>query len=185
MTTQPFIITTEMATMIREGAAVARTATATKKKAAERIASAGGRGHFFTKAGMESGQISKETFEGLQRQIAAGLLTKEEFALWAGGSKAAAAAGLQKERNVLTSNVSTYLSSFRGMIETAYLTLHPAEKAEAAEGKEADGKAEAPITGADIRKRLLDIITDVAASNLQNREGILEALNEAEALMEW
>ncbi len=185
-TVQAFIITSDMATMIREGAAKERSATGAKKKAAEAIAAEGGRGHMFTKDGVKSGLISAETLAGIQGSIAAGLLSKTEFTLWASGSKAAAAAGLQTERNKLTSEVNTYLAGFRGMIETAWANLNPEEAAEEAEAAEAEAEAEAeaaPVTGADLRKRLLDLIADVAASNMANRESILECLNSAEADM--
>ena len=137
----------------------------------------------FTKDGVKDGLISAETLVGIQGSIAAGLLSKTEFALWAGGSKAAAAAGLQAERNALTSNVNKYLSHFRGMIETAWAALNPEAAALEAEEAEEAEEAAAPVTGADLRKRLLDLITDVAASDLENASFILESLNDAEALM--
>ena len=185
-TVQAFIITSEMATLVREGAAKERTATGSKKKAAEAIAQAGGRGEMFTKAGVTAGLISAETLAGIQGSIAAGLLSKTEFTLWAAGSKAAAAAGLQTERNTLTSNVNKYLASFRAMIETAWAALNPEAAAlEAEEAEEAEeGETETPITGADMRKRLLDLIADVAAAvNFSDQKEALERLNEAEALM--
>jgi hypothetical protein len=186
-TVQTFIISNEMATLIREGAAKERNATGAKKKAAEAIAEAGGRGAMFTKDGVKDGLISAETLAGIQGAIAAGLLSKAEFTLWAGGSKAAAAAGLQTERNALTSNVNKYLSHFRGMIETAWANLNPEAAALEAEAEAEEAEAEeaeaAPITGDVLRKRLLDLITDVAASDLENASFILESLNDAEALM--
>ena len=90
----PFVITSDMATLVREGAAKERNATGAKKKAAESIAGAGGRGAMFTKEAVKDKVITAETFAGLQGLIASGLFTKPEFALWAGGSKAAADAGL-------------------------------------------------------------------------------------------
>jgi hypothetical protein len=181
---QAFIITSEMATLVREGAAKERNATGSKKKAAEAIAQAGGRGAMFTKDGVKSGLISAETLVGIQGSIAAGLLSKTEFTLWASGSKAAAAAGLQTERNTLTSNVNKYLASFRAMIETAWAALNPEAAALEAEADEGDEGDEAvPVTGADLRKRLLDLIADVAAVNFSDQKEALERLNEAEALM--
>jgi hypothetical protein len=179
---QAFIITSDMATLVREGAAKERAASGSKKKAAEAIAVAGGRGHMFTKDGVKSGLISAETLAGIQGSIAAGLLSKTEFTLWASGSKAAAAAGLQTERNKLTSEVNTYLAGFRGMIETAWRALNP--EAAALEAEEAEAEAEAaPVTGADLRKRLIDLIADVAAVSLENQADILESLNDAEMMM--
>jgi hypothetical protein len=183
-TVQTFTITSDMATMIREGAAKERSASSAKKKAAEAIAAAGGRGEMFTKAGVTAGLISAETLASLQGEIAVGLLSKTEFTLWASGSKAAAAAGLQTERNKLTSKVSTYLAGFRGMIETAWAALNPEAAAlEAEEAEEADEAEAAPVTGADLRKRLLDLIADVAAVSLENQADILDLLNETESLM--
>jgi len=185
-TLQTFIITSDMATLVREGAAKERGAIGAKKKAAEAIAKAGGRGEMFTKEAVKGGLITQETFASLQGEIAAGLLTKAEFTLWAAGAKAAKAAGKQDERNDLTSNVSKYLASFRAMIETAWRDLNPeaaaleAEKAEEAEEAE---EAAAPVTGDVLRQRLLDLITDVAASDLENASFVLESLNDAEALM--
>ena len=181
---QAFIITSDMATLVREGAAKERSATGAKKKAAEAIAAEGGRGEMFTKAGVTAGLISKETFAGLQGLIASGLLTKAEFTLWATDSKVANKAGKQVERNKLTSEVNTYLAGFRGMIETAWRALNPEAAALEAEKAEAEAEAEAaPVTGAELRRRLLDLIADVAASNVANRESILECLNSAEADM--
>ena len=182
---QAFIITSEMATLVREGAAKERTATGSKKKAAEAIAEAGGRGEMFTKAGVTAGLISAETLAGIQGSIAAGLLSKTEFTLWASGSKAAAAAGLQTERNTLTSNVNKYLASFRAMIETAWANLNPEAAALESETETETETETAPVTGADLRKRLLDLIADVAASEVANREMILADLNCAEGRMNW
>ena len=181
---QAFVITSDMATLVREGAAKERTATGSKKKAAEAIAAAGGRGEMFTKAGVTAGLISAETLAGIQGSIAAGLLSKTEFTLWASGSKAAAAAGLQTDRNALTSNVNKYLASFRAMIETAWAALNPEAAAlEAEEAEEGEEGEAASVTGADLRKRLLDLIADVAASDLEYREMILADLNCAEGRM--
>jgi hypothetical protein len=190
-TVQTFTLTTEMANLVREGAAKERSATGAKKKAAEALASEGARGHFFTKDGVKSGLISKETFAGLQGLIASGLLTKAEFALWATDSKIANKAGKQLERNKLTSEVNTYLAGFRGMVETAWAKLNPdLAKAEADEGKaesEADeGKEEkAPVMAGDVRAMLKALILEVAGSDCENRDEILADLNHAESLMTW
>jgi hypothetical protein len=188
---QTFTISTEAANLVREGAAKERSATGAKKKAAEALAAEGARGHMFTKEAVKDKIISAETLASIQGSIAAGLLTKVEFTLWASGSKAAKKAGKQEERNALTSEVNSYLASFRKMIETAWRTLNPElAKAEDDEGKaeddegEADDKEAAPeVTGADLRKRLLDLIADVAASELEHRELILADLNCAEGRM--
>ena len=182
-TVQTFIITSDMATLVREGAAKERGAIGAKKKAAEAIAKAGGRGAMFTKDGVTAGLITQETFAALQGEIAAGLLTKDQYTLWVAGPKAAKAAGKQDERNDLTSNVSKYLASFRAMIETAWRDLNPEAAALEAEEAEEAEEAAVPVTGADLRKRLLDLITDVAASDLENASFILESLNDAEGLM--
>jgi hypothetical protein len=192
-TVQTFIITSDMATLIREGAAKERSAKSARKKAAEAIAAAGGRGHMFTKDGVKSGLISGGTFAGLQGLIASGLLTKPEFELWATDPKMANKAGKQTERNKLTSEVSTYLAGFRGMVETAWRTLNPdLAKAEADADADADApkeeKAEketAPTMAGDVRAMLKALILEVAGSDCENREAILEHLNAAEAEMTW
>jgi hypothetical protein len=188
-TVQAFVITSDMATLVREGAAKERSATGAKKKAAEAIAAEGGRGHMFTKDGVKAGQISKETFAGLQGLIASGLLTKPEFALWATDSKVANKAGKQLERNKLTSEVNTYLAGFRGMIETAWAKLNPeAAKAEADADAPKEEKAEketAPTMAGDVRAQLKALILEVAGMDCENREAILEHLNAAEAAMTW
>ena len=70
-TVQTFIITSEMATLVREGAAKERSATGTKKKAAEAIAAAGGRGAMFTKDGVKDGLISAERLPRLLPRLGA------------------------------------------------------------------------------------------------------------------
>jgi hypothetical protein len=189
-TVQTFIITSDMAELIREGAAKERSAKGARKKAAEAIAAEGGRGHMFTKDGVKSGLITKETFAGLQGLIASGLLTKPEFALWAMDSKAANKAGKQTERNKLTSEVNTYLAGFRGMIETAWAKLNPdLAKAEAdadAPKEEKEEKEEkAPVMAGDVRAQLKALILEVAGMDCENRDEILQDLNHAESLMTW
>jgi len=188
-TVQTFIITADMAELIREGAAKERSAKGAKKKAAEAIASEGGRGHMFTKDGVKAGLISKETFAGLQGLIASGLLTKPEFALWATDPKVANKAGKQTERNKLTSEVNTYLAGFRGMIETAWAKLNPdLAKAEADADAPKEEKAEketAPTMAGDVRAILKALILEVAGSDCENRDEILQDLNHAESLMTW
>ena len=188
-TVQAFVITKAMATLIREGAAATATATDSKKKAAADIAQKGGRGAMFSLNGVKAGQISKETWVTLQATVAAGLFAnkKDSFALWAMDSKLANKAGKQQERNELVGLVGTYVRDFGKMIETAFRNQFPeAAKAEAdkaeADKAEAEAKA-APVTGADLRKRLLDLIADVAASEVKDREHILADLNCAEGRM--
>ena len=182
-----FTISKELATLIREGASKTKSATATKKKAAEELAAQGARGDWFSKAGVDAGHISKETLQGVQGLIASGLLDKAEFALWSMDSKAAKAANLQDTRNALTSEVNKYLASFRAMIETAWRKLNPeaaVAEAEADEADEADKEAPIKMAG-DVRAMLKALILEVAGMDCQNRDAILEKLNAAEALMTW
>lgn len=182
-----FTISKEVATLIREGAAKTKSATATKKKAAEELAAQGARGEWFSLDGVKAGYISKETFASVQSLIASGLLDKDQFALWAGGSKAAKAANLQDTRNALTSEVNQYLASFRNMIETAWRKANP-EEAKAEADKEESDKEEkdAPVKMAgDVRTALKALILEVAGMDVANRDKILEHLNAAEALMTW
>jgi hypothetical protein len=192
---QAFIITSDMASLIRDGASKTKTAEASKEKAAAVIAKAGGRGSMFTKEAVAAGTISKETFKGLQTTIAGGLLTAPQFALWSMDSKAANKAGLQIERNKLTSLVSVYVSTFRAKIETAFRSHNPeaakleaeAAKLEAdAAEKKATAEAEAAAklnAGAELRKRLTALILDVSAVTFKGQKEVLEALNDAEMLM--
>lgn len=185
-----FTINKEVAALIREGASKTKSATALKKKAAETLASQGARGEWFSKSGVDSGHISKETLAGVQGLIASGLLDKAEFALWAMDAKAAKAANLQDTRNALTSEVNKYLASFRAMIETAWRKANPdAAKAEAdeVEADEADKEEkEAPVKmGGDVRTALKALILEVAGMDVANRDKILEHLNAAEAAMTW
>ena len=188
---QAFVITKAMATLIREGAAATATATDSKKKAAADIAQKGGRGHMFSLNGVKAGQISKETWTNLQATVAAGLFAnkKDSFALWAMDSKLANKEGKQQERNELVGLVGTYVRDFGKMIETAFRKQFPeAAKAEAdkAEADKAEAEAETKgvaITGADLRKRLIALIADVAAAEVKDREHILASLNQAEGRM--
>ena len=182
-----FTISKEIATLIREGAAKTKSATATKKKAAEELAAQGARGEWFSKAGVDAGHISKETLAGVQGLIASGLLDKAEFALWSMDSKAAKANNLQDERNRLTSEVNKYLASFRAMIETAWRKANPEEAKAEADKEESDKEEkEAPVKMAgDVRAMLKALILEVAGMECQNRDKILENLNAAEALMTW
>lgn len=133
-----FTITNEVATLIQSGASKEKAARAAKRKAIDLIVAQGGRGHHFTKDAVKSGLIAKETLQGIQGLIAKGLLEPADFALWSMDSKLAASKGLQTERNEFTSDVNSYLTSFRNMIETAWKKAYP-EAAEAeANAKKAD-----------------------------------------------
>jgi len=203
-----FNIDKDTAVLIRDGAAKTKTATGAKKKAAEALAASGARGYYFTKEGVKDEFITKETFVGIQGLIASGLLSKAEFALWAMDSKAAKAAGKQDERNALTSAVNAYLASFRGMIETAWARLFPeeakaekdaaeaeaaAKAAEKSEGGQVTGESEGgQVTSADLRRRMLDLITDVAAFKVlrltprrakEEHDTVLKLLNEVELII--
>jgi hypothetical protein len=133
-----FTINNEVATLIQSGASKEKAARAAKRKAIDLIVAQGGRGHHFTKDAVKDGLIAKETLQGIQGLIAKGLLESADFALWSMDSKLAASKGLQKERNEFTSDVNSYLTSFRNMIETAWKKAYPeAAKAEA-DAKKAD-----------------------------------------------
>jgi|688.fasta_scaffold99390_3 hypothetical protein len=135
-----FTITSEVAVLIQSGASKEKAARAAKRKAIDLIVAQGGRGHHFTKDAVKDGLIAKETLQGIQGLIAKGLLESADFALWSMDSKLAASKGLQKERNEITSDVSSYLTSFRNMIETAWKKAYP---------EEAEAEANAKKTEAD------------------------------------
>jgi len=183
-----FTMSKELATIIREGAAKTRGATAAKQKAAEVIAAQGFTGQDFSKDGVDCGTITKETLRAVQTTIASGLLDKEGFALWSMDSKTANKAGLQTERNRLTSDVNSYLASFRKMIDTAWMKLHPeaAMESDAAASAGEKQEKEAPMKmGGDVRAALKALILEVAGSDMENRDAILADLNHAESLMTW
>ena len=141
-----FTITSEVAKLIQSGATKAASASKAKRQAAEAIVASGGRGFHFTKDAVKDGIISKETLTGVQAMIAKGLFGANEFALWAMDSKAAAAKGLQSERNALTSEVNSYLASFRKIIETTFADLYP----EAAAAEKAELESESEESGDDL-----------------------------------
>jgi hypothetical protein len=133
-----FTITNEVATLIQSGASKEKAARAAKRKAIDLIVAQGGRGHHFTKDAVKDGLIAKETLQGIQGLIAKGLLESADFALWSMDSKLAASKGLQKERNEITSDVSSYLTSFRNMIETAWKKAYPEAAALEADAKKSE-----------------------------------------------
>jgi hypothetical protein len=195
-----FTITTEVATLIQSGASKEKAARAAKRKAIDLIVAQGGRGFHFTKDAVKDGLIAKETLQGIQGLIAKGLLESADFALWSMDSKLAASKGLQKERNEFTSDVNSYLTSFRNMIETAWKKAYP-EAAEAeANAKKADededdleneksGLESTPsaktLTLETLQKFVIDLTLEVSASKdagiTTHRAYIINALNALEA----
>ncbi len=197
-----FTITNEVAKLIQSGATKEKAARAAKLKAIDLIVAQGGRGHHFTKDAVKDGLIAKETFQGLQGLIAKGLLEPADFALWAMDSKLAASKGLQKERNEITSDVNSYLTSFRNMIETAWKKAYPeaaeaeanAKKSESDEDEddlenEKSGLESAPsaktLTLETLQKFVIDLTLEVSASKdagiTTHRAYIINALNALEA----
>lgn len=166
-----FTITSEVAKLIQSGASKAASATKVKRQAAEAIAAIGGRGQHFTKEGVKDGLISKETLQGIQALIAKGLLSAAEFNLWAMDSKAAAAKGLQSERNALTSEVNSYLASFRKMVESAWVKLNP--EAAASEEK---AKEKADSESLENEKSGLESMPEKMALNAENLLKFINAL---------
>jgi hypothetical protein len=196
-----FTITSEVAVLIQSGASKEKAARAAKRKAIDLIVAQGGRGHHFTKDAVKDGLIAKETLQGIQGLIAKGLLEPADFALWSMDSKLAASKGLQKERNEFTSDVNSYLTSFRNMIETAWKKAYPEEAAAEADAKktEADdeddleneksGLESAPsaktLTLETLQKFVIDLTLEVSASKNQaitnRRAELITALNLLEA----
>jgi hypothetical protein len=115
-------------------------------------------------------------------------------------SKEANKAGLQTERNKLTSDVNAYFSSFRTMLDNAYFALHPEvmekitadcekAKAESLESEESGLPESAPsaktLTLEVLKKLVIDITLEVSASKNQaiaeRRVELIKALNALEA----
>jgi hypothetical protein len=197
-----FTITSEVAVLIQSGASKEKAARAAKRKAIDLIVAQGGRGFHFTKDAVKDGLIAKETLQGIQGLIAKGLLESADFALWSMDSKLAASKGLQKERNEFTSDVNSYLTSFRNMIETAWKKAYPEEAAAEADAKKADedededdleneksGLESAPsaktLTLETLQKFVIDLTLEVSASKNQaitnRRAELITALNLLEA----
>jgi hypothetical protein len=195
-----FTITSEVATLIQSGASKEKAARAAKRKAIDLIVAQGGRGFHFTKDAVKDGLIAKETLQGIQGLIAKGLLEPADFALWSMDSKLAASKGLQTERNEFTSDVNSYLTSFRNMIETAWKKAYPEEAEAEADAKKADededdleneksGLESAPsaktLTLETLQKFVIDLTLEVSASKdagiTTHRAYIINALNALEA----
>ena len=168
-----FTITNEVAKLIQSGATKAASASKAKRQAAEAIVASGGRGFHFTKDAVKDGIVSKETLMGVQAMIAKGLFGANEFALWAMDSKAAAAKGLQTERNALTSEVNAYLASFRKIIETTFADLHP----EAAAAEKAELESESEKSGDDLENEKSGLESAPEKMEL-NAANLLKHINE-------
>jgi hypothetical protein len=195
-----FTITSEVAKLIQSGASKEKAARVAKRQAIDLIVAQGGRGHHFTKDAVKSGLIAADMFQGLQALIAKGLLESADFALWAMDSKLAASKGLQAERNKITSDVNSYLTSFRNMIETAWKKANPeAAKLEAdAKKTDTDDELAEEKSGLDVvpdaktltletlSKLVIDLTLEVSASNNQaianRRAELIKALNQLEAV---
>jgi hypothetical protein len=115
-----------------------------KKKVAALLVEAGWRGRHLTEDAIKAREISLETYNRFQRSIALGLLTGDQFSLWASGKEDAKRDGKSKERNEITSEIGKYVWAFRLQIETAWRKANPVaaslEKKEADEKKAADQK---------------------------------------------
>ena len=117
-----------------------------KKKVAALLADAGWRGRHLTPDAVKAREISEETYNRFQRSIALGLLTADEFSLWANGKDAAKRDGKSKERNDITSEIGKYVWAFRGQIETAWRKANPvlaADEKKIADQKKADAQKKA------------------------------------------
>lgn len=165
-----FTITNEVAKLITASAAKAKGAKEAEAKAVELIVAQGGRGHHFSVKGVKSKLITKEDFQAIQALVAKGLLDPAKFALWAMDSKLAASKGLQTDRNKITSTVSSYVSSFRGKVETEWRVKNPeAAKAEAdAKKNEVDDDLENEKSGLESAPEKMEL----------NAENLLKHINE-------
>jgi hypothetical protein len=178
----------------------------TRKKLAETMASNGWTGWIFKKDYIavchkaEALRIS-EAATFIKGSIAKGLLNKDQLKLWLMDSKEANKAGLQTERNKLTSDVNAYFSSFRTMLDNAYFALHPEvmeklkadsekAKAESLESEESGLPESAPsakvLTLEILKKLVIDITLEVSASKnpdiAERRIELIAALNHLEAV---
>jgi hypothetical protein len=177
----------------------------TRKKLAETMASNGWTGWLFKKDFIAScdrheAQRINEAATFIKGSIAKGLLNKDQLKLWLMDSKEANKAGLQTERNKLTSDVNAYFSSFRTMLDNAYFALHPevmeklkadSEKAKADDlENEKSGLESAPsakvLTLEVLKKLVIDITLEVSASKnpdiAERRIELIAALNHIEAV---
>jgi|LakMenEpi03Aug12_release.lakeMendotaPanAssembly.Ray.scaffolds.fasta_scaffold414850_1 hypothetical protein len=178
----------------------------TRKKLAETMASNGWTGWLFKKDFIAScdrheAQRINEAATFIKGSIAKGLLNKDQLKLWLMDSKEANKAGLQTERNKLTSDVNAYFSSFRTMLDNAYFALHPEvmeklkadsekAKAESLESEESGLPESAPsakvLTLEVLKKLVIDITLEVSASKnpdiAERRVELIAALNHLEAV---
>jgi hypothetical protein len=178
----------------------------TRKKLAETMASNGWTGWLFKKDFIATCHKAEalrinEAATFIKGSIAKGLLNKDQLKLWLMDSKEANKAGLQTERNKLTSDVNAYFSSFRTMLDNAYFALHPevmeklkadSEKAksESLESEESGLPESAPsakvLTLEVLKKLVIDITLEVSASKnpdiAERRIELIAALNHLEAV---
>ena len=179
----------------------------TRRKLAETMASNGWTGWLFKKDYIatcdkdEAGRLN-EAATFIKGSIAKGLLSKDELSLWLMDSKAANKAGLQVERNKITSDINSYFSSFRTMLDNAYFALHPEvmekinadvkavqEKAGDDLVDEKSGLESAPnaktLTLETLHRFVIDLTLEISASNDKQisikRPMLIHALNMLEA----
>ncbi len=178
----------------------------TRKKLAETMASNGWTGWIFKKDYIATchkaeAQRLNEAATFIKGSIAKGLLNKDQLKLWLMDSKEANKAGLQTERNKLTSDVNAYFSSFRTMLDNAYFALHPEvmekitadcekAKAESLESEESGLPETSPsakvLTLEVLKKLVIDITLEVSASKnpdiAERRVELIAALNHLESV---
>jgi hypothetical protein len=150
----------------------------TRKKLAETMASNGWTGWIFKKDYIATCHKAEalrlnEAATFIKGSIAKGLLNKDQLKLWLMDSKEANKAGLQNERNKLTSDVNAYFSSFRTMLDNAYFALHP-EVMEKLKADSEKAKAEAGDSLEDEKSGL-----ESAPEKMElNAENLLKHINE-------
>lgn len=172
------ILTGEEKALVTDMATQAGKLANTRKKLAETMASNGWTGWLFKKDYIEvcdkiqAAQLN-EAATFIKGSIAKGLLSKDELALWKMDSKAANKAGLQKERNKLTSDINSYFSSFRTMLDNAYFALHP----EVMEKINADVKAAQEKAGDSLESEKSGLESAPEKVTL-NAENLLKHINE-------
>jgi hypothetical protein len=175
----------------------------TRKKLAETMASNGWTGWTFKKDYIATCHKAEalrinEAAAFIKGSIAKGLLNKDQLKLWLMDSKEANKAGLQTERNKLTSDVNAYFSSFRTMLDNAYFALHPevmeqikadCEKAKAEAGdsleNEKSGLESTPekmeLNAANLLKHINELTLAISASKDSSivaiRAKLIPALN--------
>jgi hypothetical protein len=195
------VLTGEQKALIETMANTAGKLANTRKKLAESMASNGWTGWLFKKdyisaCGKEEATRITEAATFIKGSIARGLLSKAELKLWLMDSKEANKAGLQKDRNKLTSDVNSYFSSFRTMLDNAYYALHPeameqlkAEcekvKSESLENEKSELPEAAPsakvLTLELLNKFVNDLTLEVSASKdasiVSQRVRLIPALN--------